>query len=191
MTDIGGCLLNQKIMKRCYVFFIFTCCILVTGAAQNDLDTLFMDSAFERDDSLSYEERVSWIQSVMNQHYVLLSTEYCNFDRMRPYSINNIKEYDTYYAIEVIDSTKIFHYTVVSPKIKKKTYKSKENIVIGSVYYLNLHKLTDYTGKIGCSEILHDVSFEVNGKKVRYISSDVLDAPPVYTENLKELRYVK
>jgi len=176
-------------MKR-FFSLIFICYIIVTGAAQNDIDTLLMDSKFERNDSLSYEERVNWINGVMEQHYALLSKEHCNFDRKRPFFINNIKEYDTYYAIEVIDSTKVFHYTVVSPKIKKKKHKSEEDIVIGSVYYLNLHKLTDYTGKIGCSEVLHDVSFEVNGQKVRYISSSVLDAPPVCTENLYGLRYV-
>jgi hypothetical protein len=177
-------------MKYFY-FFAFTCCVLSTSTAQIGSDTLMMDNKFERNDSLSYEERVNWINSVMDQHYVLLSKEHCNFGRLKPFLINNIKESDTYYAIEVIDSTKAFHYTVVSPKTKKARRKSKNDIVVGSVYYLCLRKLTNYTGKIGCSEVLHDVSFEVNGQKVRYISSDVLDAPPVCTENLYGLRYVK
>ena len=177
-------------MKRFVVLFALVCGIIANGGAQN-IDTLSLDSIYEWKDSMSYEERELWVKSLINQHCAQLAKEPCNFDSLRPFLINKIKECDTYYAIEVIDFSKIFHYTVVSPKTKKNKQKNKKNIVVGSVYYLNLHALTKYSGKIGCSEILYDVSFEVNGKKVRYISSDVLDGPPVCTENLNGLHYVK
>lgn len=178
-------------MRRYSLYFALSFCFTISGISQNDTDTLSQDSIYEWNDSMSYEERESWINSLMNQHYALLAKESDNFDSLRPFLVNKIRECDTYYAIEVIDSTKIFHYTVVSPKTKKKKQKGSKDITEGSVCYFNLHALTKYTGKFGCSEVLHDITFEVNGVKVRYISSDVIDAPPVCTENLNGLRYVK
>lgn len=159
--------------------------------AQNDTDFHQPDSIYEWKDSMSCEEKERWIMSWMNQHYALLAKESFNFDSLRPFWVNKIRECDTYYAIEVLDSAKIFHYTVVSPKTKKSRHKNKNDIVVGHVYYLTLHKLTNYSGKIGCSEVWHDVTFEVNGVKVRYLSSDVLDGPPVCTEDLNGLVYLK
>ena len=178
-------------MRRYLLCFALSYYFTISGMAQNNIDTLSQDSIYEWNDSMSYEERERWVNSLMNQHYALLAKESDNFNSLRPFLVNKIKECDTYYAIEVIDSTEIFHYMVVSPKTKKNKQKSKKDITVGLVYYFNLHALTKYTGKIGCSEVLHDVTFVVNGVKVRYISSEVLDAPPVCTENLNGLRYVK
>ena len=178
-------------MKRLFISFVLASCIAIGARAQNNIDSLSTDDVYEWKDSMSYEERERWVKSLMDKHYALLAKESCNFNSVRPYLISKIEECDAYYAIEVIDSTRIFHYTVVSPKTKKTKQRSKKDIAVGSVYYLNLRALTKYTGKIGCSEMLYDISFEVNGKRVRYISTDVLDGPPVCTENLNELRYVK
>ena len=178
-------------MRRFLLCFAFSFCFTVSGIAQNNIDTLFQGSVHEWNDSMTYEEKERWIMSWMNQHYALLAKESFNFDSLRPFWVNKIRECDTYYAIEVLDSAKIFHYTVVSPKTKKSRHKNKNDIVVGHVYYLTLHKLTNYSGKIGCSEVWHDVTFEVNGVKVRYLSSDVLDGPPVCTEDLNGLVYLK
>lgn len=178
-------------MKRLFVIYALSCYIAIGGMAQNDADFHFPDSIYEWNDSMTYEERERWVMSLMNQHYALLAKESFNFDSLRPFFINRIRECDTYYAIEVIDSTKIFHYTVVSPKTKNSRHKNRNDIVVGRVYYFTLRKLTNYSGKIGCSEVWHDVTFDVNGVRVRYLSSDVLDGPPVCTENLNGLRYVK
>ena len=178
-------------MRRFFLCFALSYCFTVCGMAQNNIDTLLQGNVHEWNDSMTYEERERWVMSLVNQHYALLAKESFNFGSSRPFWVNRITECDTYYAIEVIDSTKIFHYTVVSPKTKKSRQKNKNDIVVGNMYYFTLQKLTNYSGKIGCSEVLHDVSFEVNGMKVRYLSSDVLDGPPVCTEELNGLMYVK
>lgn len=178
-------------MKRFLLCFALSYCFTVSGMAQNNIDHLFQGSVYEWNDSMTNEVRERWVMSLMDQHYALLAKESFNFDSLRPFWINKIREYDTYYAIEVIDSTRIFHYTVVSPKTKKSRHKNKNDIVVGHVYYFTLRKLTNYSGKIGCSEVLHDVTFDVNGVKVRYLSSDVLEGPPVCTENLNGLMYIK
>lgn len=178
-------------MKRFFVIYTLACCFAIGVKAQNDTDFHQPDSIYEWKDSMSCEEKERWIMSWMNQHYALLAKESFNFDSLRPFWVNKIRECDTYYAIEVLDSTKTFHYTVVSPKTKKSRHKNKNDILVGRVYYFTLHKLTNYSGKIGCSEVWHDITFDVNGVKVRYLSSDVLDGPPVCTEDLNGLTYVK
>ena len=178
-------------MKRNIVLLSLICITLANTIAQNDKDNFPTQISYDWKDSMSYAERELWVKSIMNQHYQLMAKEPSNFDSLRPFFINNIQECGGYYAIEVIDPANIFHYTVVSPKTKKNNKRSKKDITIGSVYYLKLFALTSYTGIIGCSEVLYGVSFEIDGKTVRYISSDVLYGPPVCTENLNGLRYVK
>ena len=183
--------LNSFNMKRFFVIYTLACCFAIGVKAQNDTDFHQPDSIYEWKDSMSYAEKERWIMSWMNQHYALLAKESSNFDSLKPFWVHKIRECDTYYAIEVIDSTKIFHYTVVSPKTIKSRHKNKNDIVVGHVYYFTLRKLTNYSGKIGCSEVLYDVTFDVNCVKVLYLSSDVLDGPPVCTEDLNGLMYVK
>lgn len=178
-------------MKRLFCCFTLACCFAIAGRTQNNIDSLSTDGNREWKDLTTYEEREHWVMSIMNQHYALLAKEPFNFDNSRPFLVNRIRECDTYYAIEVIDSTRIFHYTVVSPKTKKSRHKNKNDIVVGHVYYFTLRKLTNYSGKIGCSEVLHDVTFDVNGVEVRYISSDVLDAPPCLYRELKRATVCK
>ena len=59
--------------------------------------------------------------------------------------------------------------------------------------YLKIGETNDRSKK-GSSDFvwaLKDITFDVNGVKVRYLSSDVLDGPPVCTEDLNGLTYVK
>ena len=140
--------LNSFNMKRFFVIYTLVCCFAMGVKAQNDTDFHQPDSIYEWKDSMSCEEKERWIMSWMNQHYALLAKESFNFDSLRPFWVNKIRECDTYYAIEVLDSAKIFHYTVsvhitlfklssnrtifinVNPAVNSKIFAAQSNAVI-------------------------------------------------------------
>lgn len=168
---------------HCILLFLLNCC-LITSMAQNEKEHTVSNCnniSFQSDTA-----QPNWIEDAMTDYYNKIRKELELFDRKTPYVVDTIQEYDTYFTIGIFDTLKIFHYTIVSPK---KSHQHKNAISIGKVYYLNIHRLTNYTGIIGCNELLYDISFRVNGKRVHFISSNILEGPPVSTKDLKGLQY--
>lgn len=163
--------------------------IILFGYANGQIYGTDTASYLQQIDNDTLFDKQKWMESILAQHFVKISAEYQqNFDHPTPFTIIRIQNHNKYYAIDIVDTTHQYRYTIIS--IKDDRCQAKEIVKVNETYYLAIKNITKYSGFIGASEIPYDITFRYQGKKIRYRSTDIQNGPPVITEDIKGINYM-
>lgn len=168
--------------KHILICYFFILCGYTNGQNIPNTDSLIHYEEIDTYDTIF--DKQAWINFNLSQFSDKLTTELQqNFNHSTPFIVTRIQDHHKYYAIDIIDTSHQYKYTIVSIK-NNCCQRWGEIIKVNETYYLTIKNITNYSGLIGVSEIPYDVNFRYHGKKIRYRSEDIQNGPPVITEDI-------
>lgn len=175
----------KKHILICYFFILWG---YTNGQNIHDTDSLMHYVEINTYDTIF--DKQAWINFNLTHFSDKLTTEFQkNFNHSTPFIVTRIQDHHKYYAIDIIDTSLQYRYTIVS--IKNNISQGRGKIIkVNETYYLTIKNITNYSGFIGVSEIPYDVNFRYRGKKIRYKSEDIQNGPPVITKDIRGNLYM-